>query len=56
MLAVARTLGAQSDAAYVDPVDIAVYYGRADQVDLALDWLERAVGERGYHLQTPPSP
>ena len=45
MLAVAHLLEAQSDTSYVDPLDIAFYFGRAGQDESTLDWLERAEGD-----------
>jgi tetratricopeptide (TPR) repeat protein len=46
MLAVAHHLEAHSDTAFVDPLTIAVYYGRAGRDDPAMDWLEKAEGNQ----------
>ncbi|RLC96216.1 MAG: hypothetical protein DRI46_14025, partial [Chloroflexi bacterium] len=42
MLALARLLEAQSNTEFVEPLTIAVYYGRAGWGDSAIDWLEKA--------------
>jgi TolB-like protein/Tfp pilus assembly protein PilF len=50
MLAVAHLLEAQSDTTFVDPLDIAVYYGQADRGDPAMDWLEKAEKDRSTKM------
>jgi serine/threonine protein kinase/tetratricopeptide (TPR) repeat protein len=46
MLAVARLLEAQSDTTFVDPLTIAVYFARAGEDGVAIDWLEKAEEDR----------
>ncbi|HSB07908.1 MAG TPA: hypothetical protein VLM38_00235 [Blastocatellia bacterium] len=42
----AQTLVAQSEARYVLPTDIAMFYTHAEEKDQALQWLEKAYEER----------
>ena len=42
MLAAAQYLVAHADTARVDPLNIAIYFGRAGENEATLDWLEKA--------------
>lgn len=56
MKAIADALVSRTSDAYIPPTRIAQFYIRAGEVDLCLDWLEKAAGYRDHGLAYIGSP